>query len=172
MKASMVFVLILLIRVVKSFLLVTKGDTFQVIWKCVLSIPACFVMLEVQLCCGEIGSILNALAGNFSEATRNKCKGVKTGTPHDWRSFYMAQYDWLKDSHMSKVVWLPNETDYSYCEFVVPDTPILLGHPVPRQDPIWACRLFFFFFLFFCLFVFLSAALSVAVCCEENNGLG
>ncbi len=22
---------------------------------------------------------------------------------------------------MTKVVWLPNETDYSYCEFVVPN---------------------------------------------------
>ncbi len=26
---------------------------------------------------------------------------------------------------MIKVVWLPNETDYSYCEFVVPNTPYL-----------------------------------------------
>ncbi len=25
----------------------------------------------------------------------------------------MAQYDWLKGSHVTKVVWLPNETDYS-----------------------------------------------------------
>ncbi len=24
---------------------------------------------------------------------------------------------------MTKVVWLPNETDYSYCEFVAPNTP-------------------------------------------------
>ncbi len=24
---------------------------------------------------------------------------------------------------MTKVVWLPNETDYSYYEFVVPNTP-------------------------------------------------
>ncbi len=35
----------------------------------------------------------------------------------------MLQYDGLKGSHMTKVVWLPNETDYSYCEFVVPYTP-------------------------------------------------
>ncbi len=26
---------------------------------------------------------------------------------------------------MTKVVWLPNETDYSYCEFVAPNTPYL-----------------------------------------------
>ncbi len=25
----------------------------------------------------------------------------------------------------------------------------LLGHPVPRRDPLWVCRLFFFFFFFF-----------------------
>ncbi len=24
---------------------------------------------------------------------------------------------------MTKVVWLPSETDYSYCEFVAPNTP-------------------------------------------------
>ena len=35
----------------------------------------------------------------------------------------MSQYDWLKGSHMTKLVWLPNETDYSYCEFVAPNTP-------------------------------------------------
>ncbi len=35
----------------------------------------------------------------------------------------IAQYDWLKGSHMTKVVWLPNETDYSYFEFVAPNTP-------------------------------------------------
>ena len=43
-----------------------------------------------------------------------------TGASHDWRRFYLSQYDWLKGSHMTKVVWLPNETDYSYCEFVAP----------------------------------------------------
>ncbi len=73
-----------------------------------------------KLCCGSrkginiihviIGSILNPLAGKFSEDTRKKGKGAKT--PHDWRSFYLSHYDWLKGSHMTKVVWLPNETDY------------------------------------------------------------
>ncbi len=29
----------------------------------------------------------------------------------------MSQYDWLNGSHMTKVVWLPNETDDSHCEF-------------------------------------------------------
>ncbi len=51
---------------------------------------------------------------------RKKGKGVKTGASHDWWSVYLSQYDWLKCSHMTKVVWLPNETDYSYCEFVAP----------------------------------------------------
>ena len=63
------------------------------------------------------------LAGNYFKDTRKKGKGAKTGAPHDWRSFYLLQYDCLKGSHMTKVVWLPNETDYSYCEFVVPNTP-------------------------------------------------
>ncbi len=66
------------------------------------SLPAC------------LGSILNPLAGKFSEDTRKKGKGAKTGASHDWRSFYLSQYDWLKGSHMTKVFWLPNETDYSY----------------------------------------------------------
>ncbi len=70
-----------------------------------------------------IGSILNPLAGKFSEDTRKKGKGAKTGASHDWRSFYLSQYDWLKGCHMTKAVWLPNETDYSYCEFVAPNTP-------------------------------------------------
>ena len=70
-----------------------------------------------------IGSILNPLAGTFSEGTRKKGKGAKTGASHDWRNFYLSQYDWLKGSHMTKVVWVPNETDYSYCEFVGPNTP-------------------------------------------------
>ncbi len=70
-----------------------------------------------------IGSILNPLAGNFSEDTRKKGKGAKTRASHDWQSFYLSQYDWLKGSHMTKVVWLPNETDYSYCDFVAPNTP-------------------------------------------------
>ncbi len=33
----------------------------------------------------------------------------------------MSQYDWLKCSHMTKVFWLPNETDYPYCGFVAPN---------------------------------------------------
>ncbi len=71
----------------------------------------------------QIGSILNPLAGKFSENTQKKGKGAKTRAPHDWPSFYMSQYDWLKGSHMTKVVWLPKETDYSYCKFVAPNTP-------------------------------------------------
>ncbi len=69
-------------------------------------------------------SILNPLAGKVSEDTRKKGKGAKTGASHDWRSFHLSQYDWLKGSHMTKVVWLPNETDYSYSEFVAPILPI------------------------------------------------
>ncbi len=69
-----------------------------------------------------IGSILNPLAGKFPKDPRKKYKGAKTGTAHDWRSFYLSQYDWLKGSHMTKVVWLPKETDYWYCEFVAPNT--------------------------------------------------
>ncbi len=71
----------------------------------------------------RIGNRLNHLAGKFSADTRKKGKGTKTGTPHDSRSFYMSQYELLKGSHMTKVVWLPNETDYSYCEIVAPNTP-------------------------------------------------
>ncbi len=70
-----------------------------------------------------IGSILNPLAAKFSDDTRKKGKCAKTGTSNDWRNFYMSQYGWLKGSHMTKVVWLPNETDYSYCKFVAPNTP-------------------------------------------------
>ncbi len=55
-----------------------------------------------------MGSILNPLAGKFSEDTRKKGKGAKTGAPYNWWSFYMSQYDWLKGSHMTKVVWLLN----------------------------------------------------------------
>ena len=73
-----------------------------------------------------IGSILNPLAGKFSDDIRKKGKGAKTGASHDWRSFYLSQHDWLKGSHMTKAVWLPNETDYSYCKFVAPNTPYSL----------------------------------------------
>ncbi len=69
-----------------------------------------------------IGSSLTPLAGKVSDDTRKKAKSAKTGTSHNWRSAYLSQYDWLKGSHMTKVVWLPNETDYSYCEFVSPNT--------------------------------------------------
>ncbi len=69
------------------------------------------------------GVFLNPLAGKFSEDTRKKGEGAKTMTSHDWRSFYLSQYDRLKGSHMTKVVWLPNLTDYSYCEFVARNTP-------------------------------------------------
>ncbi len=77
-------------------------------------------VLEVNL---TMGSILNPLAGKFSEDTRKKGKGAKTGASHDWQSFYLSRYDWLKGSHMAKVVWLPNETDHSYCELVALNTP-------------------------------------------------
>ncbi len=73
-------------------------------------------------CSYRIGSILNPLAGKIREDARKKGKGAKTGAPHDWRGFYLSQYDWLKGSHMTKVGWLPNETDYSYCEFVASNT--------------------------------------------------
>ncbi len=43
------------------------------------------------------------LGGNLkSEDTRKKGKGAKPGAFHDWRSFYLSQYDWLKGSHMTK----------------------------------------------------------------------
>ncbi len=87
-----------------------------------------------------IGSISNPLAGKFSEDTRKKAKGVKTGASHDWRSFYLSQYDWLKGSHMTKVVgfrmkpiihtanlWrqiLPIGPAFFYFSFYVPSDPI------------------------------------------------
>ncbi len=40
---------------------------------------------------------------------------------------------------MTKVVWLPNETDYSYCEFVVPNTPYGRGRK-DRTYPQQCCR--------------------------------
>ncbi len=70
---------------------------------------------------------MNPLAEKFSEDTRKKGKGAKTGASHDWRSLYLSQYDWLKGSHMTKVVWLLNETDYSYCYFVAPNTPYYMA---------------------------------------------
>ncbi len=85
------------------------------------------LILEIAI----IGSILNPLAEKISEDTRKKCKGAKTGAPHDWRSFYLSQHDWLKGSHITKVVWLPNETDYSYCEFMAPNTPYYSCGKIP-----------------------------------------
>ena len=69
---------------------------------------------------------LNPLEGKMPKIPEKRVKARKTGAPEDWRSFYhvyMLQNDWLKGSHMTKVVWLSNETDYSYCEFVAPNTP-------------------------------------------------
>ncbi len=70
-----------------------------------------------------IGSILNPLAGKFSEDTQKKGKVTKTGASHDWWSLLFVAIWLAKGSQMTKVVWLSNETDYSYCEFVVPNTP-------------------------------------------------
>ncbi len=81
-----------------------------------------------------IGGILSFLAGKCFEDTRKKGIGAKTGASHDWRSFYLSQYDWLKGSHMAKVVWLPNETDYSYCEFVAQIPPYFCRNPM-KQVP-------------------------------------
>ncbi len=65
-----------------------------------------------------IGSNLNLLVGKFSEDTRTKGKGAKTGACRDRRSFYLPQYDWLKVSHMASVVWPPNESLYSICAVI------------------------------------------------------
>ncbi len=67
------------------------------------------------------------MVGKFSKGTQKKGQGAKIGASHDWRSFYLSQYNWLKGSHMTKVVWLPNETDYSDCEFLAPNTPYLVN---------------------------------------------
>ncbi len=94
-----------------------NGMVFQDRFHCIY-LPAGFIIEIIR-----IGSILNPLAGKVSQDTRKKGKGAKTGASHDWWSFYLSQYDWLKGSHMTKVVWLPSETDYSYYEFVAPNTP-------------------------------------------------
>ena len=61
-------------------------------------------MLRTCIDGAAIGSILNPLAGKFYEDTQKKGTGAKTGTPHDWRSLYMSQYDWLKGSYLTKVI--------------------------------------------------------------------
>ncbi len=71
----------------------------------------------------KIGSILNPLAGKFSKDTGKKGKGAKQGHLTIGRPFICRNNDWLKGSYMTRVAWLPNETDYSYCEFVAPNTP-------------------------------------------------
>ena len=89
--------------------------------------PSLFRLYVIYVMCVRIGSVLNPLAGKFFEDTRKKGKGAKTRASHDLRSFYLSQYYWLKGSHMSKVVWLPNENDYLYCEFVAPNTRQILA---------------------------------------------
>ncbi len=37
------------------------------------------------------------LGGEMLPRYTKEGKGAKTETPHHWRSFYMATYDWLKD---------------------------------------------------------------------------
>ncbi len=46
----------------------------------------------------------------------------------------MVRCDWLKGSHMTKVVWLQNETDCLYCEFVAKITSYYcyINHPKPH----------------------------------------
>ncbi len=47
---------------------------------------------------------------------------------------------------MTKLVWLPNETDYSYCEFVAPNTPYsvlpwLSGKASTQNEVGWVASL-------------------------------
>ena len=86
----------------------------------------CFSKVYVQTCHRLNREYFKPLGGKIFEDTRKKGKGAKTGASNDWRSFYLSQYDWLKGSHMTKVVWPPNETDYSYCELMAPNTPYYL----------------------------------------------
>ncbi len=60
--------------------------------------------------------------GKFPKIPERRVKARKLGHLTIGGAF-ICRYDWLKGSHMTKVVWLPNETDYSYCEFVAPNTP-------------------------------------------------
>ena len=44
---------------------------------------------------------------------------------------------------MTKVVWLPNETDYSYSEFVAPNTPYYSTFAFPSiMKVVWAFTVF------------------------------
>ncbi len=57
------------------------------------------------------GSFLNALAGSFSEDTRQKCKG--------WNLMIHRNFIWrnvigLRVVTWPRVVWLPNESNYSH----------------------------------------------------------
>ncbi len=72
-----------------------------IILRCSQSEVPCLAVLTLV-----IRSILNPLAGKFSEDTRKKGKGAKTGASHNWRSFYLSQNDWLKGSHMTKVLFI------------------------------------------------------------------
>ncbi len=51
-----------------------------------------------------IGSILNPLTGKFSE---ERVKVQRQGHLTIGIANYLSQYDWLKGSRMTKVVWLP-----------------------------------------------------------------
>ena len=59
------------------------------------------LVTRMNIYLAEIGSILNPLVGKFSEDTRKKGKGAKTGASQDFICFYLLQYDWLKGSYMS-----------------------------------------------------------------------
>ncbi len=92
--------------------------------KTIRSITGCITTIYFRILIIGSTCILNLLAGKYSEDTRKKGKfKARKRASHDWRIFYLSQCDWLKSSHMTKVVWLPNETDYSHCEFVAPNTP-------------------------------------------------
>ena len=55
--------------------------------------------LQWSLC---LSSILNPLTGNFSKDYQRESKrheNIVTVTSHEWLSFHMTQFDWLKGSH-------------------------------------------------------------------------
>ncbi len=76
----------------------------------------------------SVGSILNPLAEKFSGDARKKGKGAKTGISRFVGLLFVAIWFAIKGSHMTKVVWLPNETYYSYCEFMCQILPTV-SHP-------------------------------------------